>query len=379
METAREWLAAEPENSQAHMAAGQALINLKRYQEAEPHVERVLANRPRSGTAHRFLSIIHYHQKRFRQADEEIQRALSLAPYDFYNWYQVAWMFYRNGDLASARKYAEKAREINPRNPATLNLLALCAPKGSLGAAERLRQCREALELDPENADAHNNIGVHYLNLDRDFAAAEECFRRALFFNPRSKTARKNLFITIKHRDKLYRILCLPKDMVYQALRAMREARKTSVLAYSAGVVIWIVAGRYAIGVLLLWGLLVWPMVKVYEFLTLGDLRASAGEVGARRGGFLNYRRWSLKLRLGIFGLCMLSFWSAIGWLVYSWQTASPNNPPDLGVMLLAGGILIFIAVFGVLRIRKMMIQSEARSRARRLATVLNSKRTIHE
>ena len=303
LETAREWLAVEPQNLRAHFAAGQALVNLKRYAEAQSHVEQVLAGQPGNGTAHRFMSIVHFHQKRFQQADEEIKKAISLVPNDFYNWYQVAWMFYQNGDVASARKYAEKAREINPRNPAVLNLLALCAPKDAAAAAQRLRQYQDALELDPENSDIHNNIGVHYLNADRNFAAAEESFRRALFFNPRSKVAQKNLFITIKQRDRVYRLLRLPKDMVDQVLGSMRQARRNSILAYPVVLVIWVVAGRYLIGVLLLWFLLLWPMVKVYVFLTVGDLRANAGEIGGRRGGFLKYREWPLKLRLAIYWL----------------------------------------------------------------------------
>ncbi len=46
LETAREWLAGDPESVRAHMAAGQALLNLKRYAEAESHLRRGLASEP---------------------------------------------------------------------------------------------------------------------------------------------------------------------------------------------------------------------------------------------------------------------------------------------------------------------------------------------
>ena len=43
LETAREWLSVEPENTEAHMAAGQALVYLDRHSEAERHIAMVLA------------------------------------------------------------------------------------------------------------------------------------------------------------------------------------------------------------------------------------------------------------------------------------------------------------------------------------------------
>src|SRR6185312_9787163 len=111
LETAREWLAADSENARAHLGAGQALLNLKRYKEAEPYLRRVLALQPGSSTAHRFLSIALFNTKRFKEADAEVQQAISLSPHDHYNWYHLAWMFYRQGDRDLAAKYARKARE----------------------------------------------------------------------------------------------------------------------------------------------------------------------------------------------------------------------------------------------------------------------------
>jgi hypothetical protein len=66
------------------------------------------------------------------------------------------------------------------------------------------------------------------------------------------------------------------------------------------------------IGALILWLILVWPLVKTYEYLTLGDLKKKAGEIGAQRGGFLGFRRWPLRARLAIFGLVLVGFWTAL-------------------------------------------------------------------
>lgn len=375
LETAREWLSADADNSRAHLAAGQALLNLKRYAEADPHLQQALAREPGNSTAYRFMSIAHFHQKRFKQADEAIQKAISLSPEDYYNWYHLAWMFYRQGDHASAAKYAQRARELNPRDADIVNLLALCTPNDPALAAQKLRQYEAALELDPENAEVHNNIGAYHLNVTRNFALAEEWFRRALFFNPASQTARSNLFIAIKHRDQFYRLLRMPRDGLLQGFSFMRKARKKSVWIYFLLLPLWIVAFRFIIAGLILWCLLVWPLIKVYEFLTIGDIRARAGEVGSRRGGFLGYRKWPLRARLSIFGVCLLCFWGTLVWIFCA--KTDNSNRDDVA----AGAFGVFIALFLLYllfaKLRAATMESRAkkysRQRAKRMGPLLNT------
>jgi tetratricopeptide (TPR) repeat protein len=376
LETAREWLAVDPENSRAHMAAGQALLNLKRYAEADPHLRRALAGEPNNSAAHRFMSIAHFHANRFKEADEEVQTAISLSPEDHYNWYHLAWMFYRQGDKVSARKYVERARELDPRDADVVNLLALCAPSDKASAALRLRQYEEALALDPENAQVHNNIGAYHLNVTRNFQLAEEWFRRALFFDPSLKTARRNLFLTIKHRDKVYRVLCAPRDWLLQVFGFMGRTRKSNPALYILALIpVWIFAFRYFIAGLMLWCLLVWPMVKVYEFLTIGDLRHHAGEVGSRRGGFLGYRKWPVNVRMGIFGVCLVAFWTTVVVTGFYWyQSKDPDSTVGLiGAFLIVG----FVVFFLIWQLRKMVRQSRVKSlsrkRAKRMAKMLKT------
>jgi len=376
LETAREWLAVDPENARAHMAAGQALLNLKRYAEADPHLRRALAGEPNNSAAHRFMSIAHFHANRFKEADEEVQTAISLSPEDHYNWYHLAWMFYRQGDKASARKYAERARELDPRDADVVNLLALCAPSDPASAALRLRQYEEALELDPENAQVHNNIGAYHLNVTRNFELAEAWFRRALFFDPSLKTARRNLFLTIKHRDKVYRILCAPRDWLLQGVGLMRKTRRQSLFVWLLMIPLWVFAFRFVLGGLVLWCLLVWPMMKVYEFLTIGDLGHHAGGVGSRRGGFLGYRKWPVNVRLGIFGVCLVSFWTVVmvaGFYWYQSKDDKDDTASVLGGLMIVGALVFFL----IWQLRKMVRQSRAknfsRKRAKRVAKMLKT------
>ncbi len=367
LEAARDWLNAEPAHERAHLLAGQALVNLKRPQEAEPHVNRALACNPENDFAHRLASIVHFHFGRFKAADEAIHRAISLDPEDAYHWYHLAWMCYQQGDRVSAEKFAEKARELAPLEADIANLLALCAAAREVDSEQTLRRYHEALELDPENSDIHNNIGVYHLNVTRDYSAAEECFRRALFFDPSCPVSRANLFITIKHRDLVYRALCAPKDLLARAASLASRARKQSIFIYLLLLPVWIFMFRFVLGGLLLWCLFIWPLVKVYEYLTMGDLLSKAGEIGARRGGLLGYRRWPLKLRLAIFAATLLAFWGGVAWL-WTLPAGKTFLCSALGI-----GILAALITWLVKSLKRSRVEAHARRRWRRMAGLLEN------
>jgi len=369
---AQDWLAQDPGNARAHLHAGQALINLKRHTEAENHLRGVLAAQPENDTALRWLSIVQFEQKRYREADESIHQAIALDPRDYHHWYHLAVMCYKQRDLASAKKFGEKAGELNPREPDVLNLLALCEPRDGDHSPQRLEQYHQALELNPESPEIHNNIGVYYLNDARDYEKAEAAFRRALFFNPGLRVARTNLFLTLKHRDRVYRCLCAPKDFLLQGFGFMRRRRRQNLLIYILLLPLWFLAIRYVAAGLLLWCLLVWPMVKAYEKLTIGDIRHQAGEIGARRGGFLGYRRWPARVRLGIFAALLLAFWSGVGLGVYRLAGSTPSDLTWAGF-----GLFLLVAMLGLLVyllkriIARRRIQYHAWRRGRRFDGLL--------
>jgi len=369
---AQDWLAQEPENARAHQTAGHALINLKRHAEAEPHLRQVLAVEPENDVALRFLSMVQFAQKRFREADESMQRAMALDPNDFHHWYHLAWMFYKQGDLVSAGKYAARARELNPHDAGIINLAALCLPRNSLLAHERLERYREALELDPESPEVHNNIGVYYLNQGGDYERAEESFRRALFFNPRLQVARANLFLVLKHRDRIYHWLCAPKDFLMRGFAFMGQKRRQNLWLWLLLLPLWFLAIRYVIAGLVLWCLLVWPLVKAYEMLTIGDLGHQAGEIGARRGGLLGYRRWPVPVRLGIFAATLVVFWSGLGLAIYRAEESTPN---DLATTLFGLGMVVgtfsLLGYFLLRMVRKRRIELQAWQRSRKFDHLL--------
>ena len=334
----RQWLAVEPENLHAHWAAGQAAVQLDRYVEARPHIERVLAGQPENDLALRLLSIIQFHADEFAAADETVRRAIALDPNDPHHWWHLGWMCYVLNELPVARDCLKKAHDLSPNDADILNLLAMCEPDSPEKAARKQARYLKALELDPENAEVHNNLGAYYLESAQDFAAAENSFRTALSLNPLMEVARTNLFVALKKRDVIYRVLHAPQDLLLDVICYFRLVHTTNVGLYIFRFLLWLTAAWYAISFMVFWYIFFWPLVKVYESLTLGDIRAKAGELGARKGGVMGHHRWPLSIRLGIFAGFLGAFWAGTGYCAWRW--------PEKFGRTLASGIIIAILAF---------------------------------
>ncbi len=356
LEAAQDWLSTEPENAAAHRCAAQALINLGRHGQAEPHLVKLLAARPNDDFAHRLMSIAYFKFKRFGEADESIRRAIAINPNDPNHWYHLAWMCYTQKDLVSGMKWITKARELAPTNPDILNLYALCLPSGADQSGGRAEVLREVLALDPENANAHNNLGTYYLNVAKNYREAEACFRRALAIDPSLGASRRNLFVAIKQRDWIYRALCAPRDFILHIWSAFARRDRRNVVVFVLGAFVWLFAFRFLFAGLALWFAFFWPLVKVYEFMVVGDIRSQAGEIGARHGGFLGYRRWPLKLRLSLFGGLLFGFWFGIYYFGYVQSLASgkfADGKAALAALVVLLVVMLALLVFLVRRIWK--------------------------
>jgi tetratricopeptide (TPR) repeat protein len=305
LEVARDWLAQEPDNTEAHLAAGQALVNMKQFAAAQRHIEKVIAARPNMSFAFRLASIASQNLHKANEAEEYIQRAIELSPMDAMNWYQLALMRYRQGALQSAENHARRALALQPDSADTINLIAICQ-RGN--PETQYNQYLKALELDPENAVVHGNIGVYHLG-KKDYVRAEACFRRALQLDPTNQVAQRNLFETLRQRDPVYRVMTWPRRLLYGA----SWLRRDRAMAARVGLLLlWLAAGQAFFWALAGWLLLVLPLVKAYEWMTISDLKSRAGVVGARRGGLFGFHRWPLMARLGLFGALVAAFWGGV-------------------------------------------------------------------
>ena len=147
-------------------------------------------------------------------------------------------------------------------------------------------------------------------------------------------------------------------------------------MLYIVLIPVWLLAFRFILGGLVLWFALVWPVTKVYEYLTIGDIRAQTGELGVRRGGFLGYRQWSIKVRLSIFATVLVSFWGTVAFFCMS---GSPLANKDLGQgilgILVFFGLLIFSGYYLKRKIKGGIKAWSTRKRARKMQSVFSPKR----
>ena len=298
---ARDWLAEEPETADAHQAAGQALVNLHRFEPALAHLHRSLAARPNEGFIHRLASIAYFHLGLHSQADFHAMEAIRLQPNDAMHWYHLASMGYERRHYDAAAGYARRSLALGPNNADAINLLALCERNDP---AQRRVHYQRALAIDPENATVHNNLGVYHLNVTRDYAGAAECFRRALSVDPTDPNAQRNLMLAFRLGDPLHRFLRFPRRF-FTILSFRREAYSwrsavwLGLCVLSSGAMLVVLLAIY--GGWLTCGL---PLLKAYEAVTLPDLRERTGVPGVRRGGFLRFWRWPRGVRVA--GLLLL-------------------------------------------------------------------------
>jgi len=143
----------------AHDLLAACLEALGRFDEALPHYRRVVEARPRSGAARCNLGRCLLRLGRIAEAEEHLRAALRLGGPD------VRTAARRNlgnarflaGDYAGAAKYFERLVTAQPRSAPDHRSLAAAYER--LGRrAEALRHWREALRLNPADAQARRRI-----------------------------------------------------------------------------------------------------------------------------------------------------------------------------------------------------------------------------
>ncbi len=132
--------------------------------------------------------------------------------YDAYLQGRYAWNRRTTGGLTSAVRYLQEALDRDSRfalaHAGLANVYSLSALYGVVPPAEAFAKARHqadaALEIDPELADAYVSLGLIHLFGDRDWAAAEDNFRRALTLNPNDSAAHHFyvLFLMARGRDQ---------------------------------------------------------------------------------------------------------------------------------------------------------------------------------
>jgi len=167
-----------PWHALAYKGMGQALFQMKKYDEAEKNFRDAIARDPKLWKAHNSLGIIYDYKKRYDMAIHNYNKAISLKPDEgfLYNNLGVSWSL--AGDYEKAINAFNTALETKYSKSKTYNNLGMALSK--LG---RYREALEAFRKGGNEAQAYNNLGCIYLEEGR-FEKATTCFEKAIEINP---------------------------------------------------------------------------------------------------------------------------------------------------------------------------------------------------
>lgn len=122
---------------------------------------------------------------------EKVKEFLATYPKVWNAWFLLGWGYRRTGRYEEGRRAFEKALEHGPRQPDTLNELAICLME--LGYHEDSQAALlEALRKEPDNVKIISNLGILALKRE-DFDEARAYFESALEFDPDDPIAQQYL------------------------------------------------------------------------------------------------------------------------------------------------------------------------------------------
>ncbi len=344
---ARELIEIDPEHEYGYRMAAEAQVRM-----GEPHTAVGLAKRalrldPGNPFLHYRLSVMLCAAERLPQAQEHAREAVRRDPSYGPYWTQLGRIALAKDDRRTAARCARRALALDPDGSDALYLRAQSMPGTTPQELRtRLAALEAALGADPEDARIWYDKARAHLRL-QELDLAEQAARQALLLDPTQPLFRRTLYDILKRKAWGYRILRWPGDLVLKGFVLISR------LSWPVWILICLVGlGSRLFLVLvvlgILWLLLVFPVLKMYEFLTTADIRQRARETGWRQGGPLALHAWPPRVRWAVFLLLVAAFW---GGLYHALQTKAGRSVLGwafLVVLLLALLLLLigFVLVF---------------------------------
>ena len=145
--------------------------------------------------------IASYNLGRFSELIEQSEHLIAEYPSSFLLWNILAAGRKALGQLAEAEQSFRRATELNPTNAEVHNNMGVTLrAQGKL--AEAIAAYHRALEINPANAEAHYNMG-NALQEQGKLEEAVSAFHRALEIKPTYADAHNNMGVTLKEQGKL--------------------------------------------------------------------------------------------------------------------------------------------------------------------------------
>lgn len=168
----------QPEMLAAHEALGLAHLQEKQYPLALEEFRLVLAKEPnRVGTRY-LLGVAQLMAGQTREAITALETAAALDPRHIATMTALGQAYFKMKDYPRALTWLKKGQSLAPNQPKLNYHLGM-----ALAAAKRYPEALQAFLKAGDEAQAYNNIGVHYF-LEGQYEEAAKCFQRALELRP---------------------------------------------------------------------------------------------------------------------------------------------------------------------------------------------------
>lgn len=188
-------IAAEPGFAPAHLLAARCLLNMDEPGSSLTAANRAAAADPTSVSPQLARSRAYLRLKDFHGAMSAAREALNLAPNSAYAHICMATALANLGQTKQAFGHADEAVKLLPDTSACHVTRSFVAIK-----ARKWRECeasaRRALELDPQDPAAMNNLGVALRHHFRPLSAVQT-FAQAARANPTGRLSQSNVNSTI--------------------------------------------------------------------------------------------------------------------------------------------------------------------------------------
>jgi tetratricopeptide (TPR) repeat protein len=171
-------LAHQPEMVEAHEALGVVFLREGNYEDAEKEFRYVLSNEPNRHKTRYLISIAYLQGGKTPQAIAELRQILQREPNNFMALVNLGRAYYRQKDYKQSLDWLKRAQALKPEDKKVHYYLGL-----SLGSMKMYSEALEAYLKAGDEAQAYNNIGVHYF-MDKQFVEAAKFFQRALELSP---------------------------------------------------------------------------------------------------------------------------------------------------------------------------------------------------
>src|SRR5262249_39750160 len=178
----------KPDNAIAWSNLGMAMIEEKRWAEAEEYLRRAIELRPRFAGPHIHFGKMYTELEKPADAEREFRRAVEISPLNADARNLLAELLTKEGRLREAEEQYRTSLVATPSGEAFDGLGDILWRKGF---KEEATWCwRQALGLSPFDSHAHLSLGVAYQAQGRANDAERE-FRSVLLMDPHNERALK--------------------------------------------------------------------------------------------------------------------------------------------------------------------------------------------